>query len=133
MGKLVNKAYSLRDFLFDCKSNKNKVFISKQAKQDARSLPIFSNIPQAKLQVGILDFLAEHEESDFTYINTKPYRNHKDKPLLDAYNLSLRWYELYISFYVEKIAGGWVIKSFHSDNSHSGSGDTISIADLLQR
>jgi hypothetical protein len=125
------KAYSLEDFLHDCKKHREKIEIDSGAKDDAVNLLHLN--PNEKIEKQILVFLSQHKAEEFKYKNTKPFRKgiNGDRPLVDAYILSMYGYDLYVAFCILKTTNGWFIKSLHSDNSHSGNGDTMSIGAML--
>ncbi len=87
-----------------------------------------------KIKNQILDIIAAHNVQDFDYKNTKPFRKgiNGDHPLVDAYTFKQNFIDVYISFCIVKTKKGWFIKSLHSDGSHSGMGDSMSIGDMMQ-
>ena len=126
-----NSAYSLHDFLDDCKNHKERIFIEKQVRDRLGQLAIFSERSKLKANEQIADFLAKHNEEEFHYVNTKVYRNSKiePKPLVDAYKLYIaKRFDLYFAFYIAKTKKGWVIKSFHSDSG----ADTMAIGEMYK-
>lgn len=130
-----SKAYNFLDFYDDCKNHREKVEIETDAKTDARNvLHLYDN---GTLESQILDYIVNHNPSDYIYKNTNVYhkgteKDNSYKPLVDAYILKLRFFDLYVAFCIQKTGTGWIIKSIHSDNSHSGNGDTMSIGSYLK-
>lgn len=127
-------AYNFIDFYNDCKNQRGKIKIETGAKNDAQSL--LRLLGGDSLENQILDFLTSYKPDEFRFINSKEYRkgSENDKtyhPRVDAYILSTKWYDVYIAFYIQTTEDGWCIKSIHSDNSHGGNGDTISIGSYL--
>lgn len=129
-----NKAYSLENFLYDCKKHKGKIEIDSDAIDDAVNLLHLNGETRQKLKEQITDFIAQYKPAEFDYVNTKPFRKgfNGENPLVDAYTLHLKFYDIYIAFCIVKTNNGWFIKSFHSDNSHNGNGDTISIGEIFK-
>ena len=122
--------YSLRNFLKDCKERKSKVNIDFRAQNEAANL--FNLTYETNIKNQILEIIGSYKECDFTYINTKAFRNgiNGNHPLVDAYNFEYHFAEAYISFCFLETTNGWFIKSLHSDNSHNGNASTITIAEL---
>ncbi len=122
--RLSKTAYSLNDFLNDCKYHQEKIMIDIGAKESAKNSPLRLNGKKE-----ILDFLAQHEEQDFYYVNTSKFRNgvKGEYPLVDSYKINLNFWDLYIAFCFIKTSDGWFIKSFHPDNS----GETISLGEMI--
>ena len=129
------KAYNFLDFYNDCKSHRERIEIESDAKTDAKNvLHLFG---EGSLEDQILDFIVQHNSSEYKYKNTDVYHKgtEKDKlykPLVDAYILPLKFFDLYVAFCIQKTGAGWIIKSIHSNNSHSGNGETISIGSYLK-
>ena len=133
-GVSQRKAYKFVDFYTDCKNHRERVEIETDAKNDAMNvLHLFGENP---LKDQILDYIVQYSPNAYEYINTEYYRKGTEKdrnyhPLVDAYRLSLKLFDLYIAFCKEKSRTGWIIKSIHSDNGHSGTGDTMSIGSYI--
>ena len=130
------KAYIFLDFYNDCINHRELIEIETDAKTDAKNvLHLFDDTETLENQ--ILDYIVQHNPYEFEYKNTEVYHKgtEKDqtyKPLVDAYILPLRFFDLYIAFCIEKTGTGWIIKSVHSDNSHNGNGDTTTIGSYIQ-
>ncbi|WP_443097815.1 hypothetical protein [Treponema succinifaciens] len=118
------KAYSLKDFLEDCKNHQEKVILDGNAKVSAETSPLHLHGKKE-----ILDFISQHTESDFKYVNTKIFRKgvQGEKPPVDSYKINLAYWDLYIAFCIIKTTNGWFIKSFHSDKS----GETMTLGEML--
>ena len=118
------KAYSLNDFLLDCKNCPEKVIVDGGAIQSAESSPL--NLHGER---GIIDFLSQLKESEFNYVNTKTYRKGRngEKPPVDSYKIKQIGWDLYVAFCFMKTNSGWFVKSFHPDNS----GETMSIGNII--
>ena len=133
-GASKRESYNFLDFYNDCENHRERIEIETDAKTDARNvLHLFGD---GTLENQILDYIVSHNPNEYIYKNTAIYRKgtEKDrayKPLVDAYILPLRFFDLYVAFCIQKTGTGWIIKSIHSDNSHSGNGDTISIGSYL--
>lgn len=115
-----SKAYSLRDFLNDCKNHRDRIYISEDAQLDAIKSP--ANLYG---KTEILDFIVQHKEDDFKYVNTKPFKKGKMQ-LIDGYNIYLKGWVLYVAFF-KTVQPGWYIKSFHPDDNF----EVASIMDLI--
>lgn len=122
--------YSLKQFLTDCRKRKSKINIDFKALNEAANL--FNLVYDKNVKNQILELLSSYKESDFTYINTKPFRKgiNGEHPLVDAYNFNCCFVETYISFCFLETKDGWFIKSLHADNLHNGNASTITIAQL---
>lgn len=118
------KAYSLKDFLNDCDEHPEKIIIDVNAKVSAETSPLHLHGKNE-----ILDFILQHVESDFKYVNTKTFRKgvYGEKPPVDSYKINLTYWDLYIAFCITKTKNGWFIKSFHPDRS----GETMTLGDML--
>lgn len=118
------KAYSLKDFLNDCKKYPEKIMIDNGAKQSAKNSPLRLN---GKLE--ILNFISQYKEQDFCYVNTREFENgyHGEHPPIDSYKINQKTWDLYIAFCILKTQSGWYIKSFHSDNT----GETMSLGEMI--
>lgn len=117
-------AYSLKDFLIDCKNHPEKIMIDNGAKQSAKKTPLRLNG-----KAEILNFISQHKEHDFCYVNTKQFENgyHGEHPPVDSYKINQRTWDLYIAFCILKTQKGWYIKSFHSDDS----GETMPVGEII--
>ena len=118
------KAYSLNDFLQDCKNCPEKVIVDGAAIQSAENSPL--NLHGEREIIG---FLSQLEESEFNYVNTKTYRKGRngEKPPVDSYTIKQTGWDLYVAFCFMKTNSGWFVKSFHPDNS----GETMSIGNII--
>lgn len=130
-GEKQSPSYNFLDFYNDCKSHHNKVLIETDAMTDAMNLLHLFEKDQ------ILEFLVQHKPEAYRFVNSRKYEKGTENdrsyhPLLDSYSLDLKYYDLYISFCIQKSEVGWIIKSIHSDNSHKGTGDTISIGSYIR-
>lgn len=127
-------AYSLEDFLNDCKLNKNLVNIDDDAQDDAIHVLHITAGTKEKIKHQILDIISSHDIKDFDYKNTAPFRKgiNGDHPLVDAYVFMHGFINIYISFCIVKTNNGWFIKSIHSDGSHDGHGDSMSIGEMMK-
>lgn len=128
------KAYSLNDFLDACKNHKELVEINPDAQEEASNVLHISCDTTEETKVQILDQIALHGIDDFEYINTKPFRKgiNGDHPLVDAYSFTHTFISIYISFCIVRTRNGWYIKSIHSNDSHSGFGDSMSIGEMIK-
>lgn len=118
------KAYCLKKFLEDCRKHPDKIMIDGAARQSAKNSPL-----QLNGKEEILNFISQHKEQDFNYVNTKEYRKglNGNKPPVDSYKISLNYWDLYIAFCIIKTTNGWFIKSFHPDRS----GETMSLGEMM--
>lgn len=128
------KAYSLEKFLDACKNHKNLVEIDSDAQDEAINVLHIVGDTRERIKVQILDQIALHGVEEFEYINTKPFRIgiNGDHPLVDAYTFTHKFIEVYISFCIVQTKKGWFVKSIHSDGSHGGFGDSMSIGDMIK-
>lgn len=128
--QIVKAKYSLKQFLNDCRKRKSKINIDFNAQNEAANL--FNFVYDRNVKNQILEILGAYNESDFTYINTKPFRKgiNGEHPLVDAYNFKYCFAETYISFCFLETQNGWFIKSLHADNLHNGNASTITIAEM---
>jgi len=133
-GASRRKAYNFLDFYNDCKNCRDKIEIETDAKTDAKNvLHLFDD---GTLKDQILDYIVQYNPNVYIYKNTDVYhkgteKDKKYKPLVDAYILPLKFFDLYMAFCIQKTGTGWIIKSIHSDNAHSGVGDTMSIGSYI--
>lgn len=95
-----------------------------RAKECAKNSPLRLNGKKE-----ILDFIAQHKEQDFYYVNTSKFRNgvKGETPLVGSYKINLNFWALYIAFCFINTTNGWFIKSFHPDKS----GETISLGEMI--
>lgn len=125
MGNITNKkAYSLSDFINACKNKREYVLIDNNALKSASESPLrITNNRQ------IMDFISNHKESEFEYVNTKIYRKGfcNEHPNVDSYLVHLKFWDLYIAFCFVRNISKWYIKSFHSDRI----GETLTIGEFL--
>ncbi len=128
------KAYLLEEFLDACKNHKTLVEIDSDAQDEAINVLHINGDTKEKIKVQILDLIALHGVEEFEYKNTKPFRKgiNGDHPLVDAYTFTHKFIDVYISFCIVQTNKGWFIKSIHSDGSHSGFGDSMSIGDMIK-
>ncbi len=128
------KAYLLENFLNACKKHKELVEIDSDAQDEAVNVLHINSDTKEKIKDQILDQIALHGPEEFEYKNTKPFRKgiNGDHPLVDAYTFAYRFIDVYIAFCVNHKNKGWFIKSLHSDGSHSGFGDSMSIGDMIK-
>lgn len=134
-GVMLSAHYNFLDFYNDCKNHREKIIIETDAKTDAMNL--LHLFGEETLENQILDYIVNYNPDLYEFINTEPYRNgtesdRKYHPLVDSYLLPLVYFDLYIAFCIQKTGTGWIIKSIHSDNSHKGTGDTISLGSYIE-
>ena len=114
--------YVLEEFLNACKANNGSVQVAPKALENA------SNLLRLSTKKEMLAYISQYKTGDFKFVNTEPFRKgvNGDHPLVDGYNITLQWYDLYIAFCFLKTRNGWYIKSFHSSNK-----ETLSISEIM--
>ena len=108
--------YNFNNFKNTCSSNKNDVFIHKQAQMDADE---YFNL---KTKSQLLDFISNDGLEDLRFVNQTPWRNNPDPNnpvMIDAYEFRTLAKLGYIAFMYIKKTGKWLIKSFKlSENAN---------------
>lgn len=116
-------SYNLEDFLDACRNHQEKVIISRKSQEDAK------NELNLSTSADIKNYLLEFKSDSFVFVNTLPFRNNPNHPMVDAYHITLPLrMTLYLAFYISYNDGVWFIKSFHRDD-----GETNCIADFFQQ
>lgn len=128
------KAYTLENFLDDCRNHKSLIEIDSDAIDEAVNVLHINCDSREETKVQILDQIALHGADEFEYINTKPFRKgiNGNHPFVDAYTFIHKFINVYIAFCIVQTKKGWFIKSIHADGSHSGLGDSMSIGDMIK-
>lgn len=134
--KTRRPAYSLEQFLNDCKNHRERIQIDSSAINDAVNIFHINGDPEQSIKDEILDQIVLYDIEQFEYINTREFEKgiNGAHPLVDAYTFIYnKFIRMYIAFCIVQTRNGWFIKSLHSDHSHQGFGDSMSIGEIIKQ